>query len=56
MARRRSKKKVAQVDKRIAPTLEQMLAGDFVSAGMAYSRIAVIDTMLKRGQITAMGE
>lgn len=64
MARRRNKavarqstkikavNKPAKVAKdRICPTAEQMLTGNFASAGMAHKRIAVIDSMFKRGQL-----
>ena len=48
---RRKKKKVATVDSRIAPTVEQMASGEFASAGMAHKRTPVIDSMFKRGQL-----
>lgn len=51
MGKSRTKKK-AKVDDRIAPTAEQQARSDFHSAGMAYKRIPVIDTMLTRGQLT----
>lgn len=38
--------------KRIEPTPEQAARSDFKSAGMAYKKTPVIETMLKRGQIT----
>lgn len=50
MAKRNRKVKV-RTDDRIPPTPEQALRGDFASAGMAYKRVAVIETMLTRGQI-----
>lgn len=54
MAKRGTKKKVKRTngDGRISPTPEVMATGDFVSAGMAYKRTPVIETMLKRGQLT----
>lgn len=53
MAKGRKKKARKMVgDGRIAPTGEQLATGDFVSAGMAFCRTPVIDTMLKRGQIS----
>lgn len=39
-------------EKRIEPTPEQQAKGSFTSAGMAYKRTPVIDTMLAREQIT----
>lgn len=51
MAKTRKKKR-APADTRMSPTIETMNRGEFHSAGMAYKRIAVIDTMLTRGQIT----
>lgn len=51
MARRKRRVKRTNGDGRISPTPETMARGDFESAGMAYRRIAVIDTMYKRGQI-----
>lgn len=51
MGKSRAKKK-AKVDDRIAPTPEQQKRADFHSAGMAYKRIPVIDTMLTRGQLS----
>lgn len=46
------KKKKAPTDIRVAPTPQAMAKGEFHSAGMAYKRVPVIDTMLTRGQIT----
>ncbi len=46
------RKKKPATDDRIAPTPEQMVRGEYHSAGMAYKRVPVIDTMLTRGQIT----
>ena len=39
-------------DHRFPPTVEALRHGDYSSAGMAYRRIPIIDTMLERGQIT----
>lgn len=47
-----SKPNAARPDARIAPTTEAQRHGDYVSAGMAYRRVPVIDTMLTRKQIT----
>jgi len=47
-----NRKKKPKTDDRIPPTVEQMRRAEFHSAGMAYKRIAVIDTMLTRKQIT----
>ena len=52
MAKRKRRVKRTNGDGRISPTPETMARAEFESAGMAYRRIAVIDTMLKRGQIT----
>lgn len=49
---RRKKVRKTVGDGRISPTMEQMATGDFVSAGMAYRRTPVIDTMLKCGKLT----
>lgn len=51
MARAKRKKK-PEMDQRIPPTIEAMQHGGFSSAGMAYKRIPVIDTMLERNQLT----
>lgn len=51
MAKTKRKAK-PKTDNRIPPTQEQMARGDFTSAGMAFKRIPVIDTMLQRDQIT----
>lgn len=40
--------------KRIEPTPEQQAASDFKSAGMAYRRTPVIDTLLAKDKITAL--
>lgn len=50
MAAKRKRK--PKVDNRIAPTAEQMGRAEYHSAGMAYKRVPVIDTMLARDQIT----
>lgn len=50
MAAKRKRK--PKIDDRMPPTVEQMAKGDFHSAGMAYKRVPVIDTMLERDQIT----
>lgn len=50
MAAKRKRK--VKIDDRIAPTPEQQKRADYHSAGMAYKRIPVIDTMLNRGQLT----
>ncbi len=49
MAAKRKRK--AKIDNRIAPTGEQLARAEYHSAGMAYKRIPVIDTMLSRGQL-----
>ena len=49
---KRNRKVKTRIDDRIPPTPEQALRGDFTSAGMAYKRVAVIETMLTRGQIS----
>lgn len=49
--RAKNKKKAVKVN-RNAPTAELMATGEFVSAGMAYSRTPVIDSMLKRGMLS----
>ncbi|MES2783402.1 MAG: hypothetical protein V4657_11440 [Pseudomonadota bacterium] len=41
-----------KADNRLPPTPEQAARSEYASAGMAYRRIAVIDTMLSRGQLT----
>ncbi len=46
------RKRKPKVDDRIAPTHEQQARSDYRSAGMAYHRIPVIETMLTRKQIT----
>lgn len=51
MAKGRTRKK-QKADKRIAPTDEASQHGSFASAGMAYKRVPVIDTMLERKQLT----
>ena len=47
-----TRKRKPKIDDRMPPTAEQMARGEFHSAGMAYKRIPVIETMLTRGQIT----
>lgn len=47
-----TRKRKPKIDDRMPPTAEQMARADFHSAGMAYKRVAVIDTMLQRDQIT----
>lgn len=47
-----NRRKKPKIDNRIPPTPEQLLRGEYASAGMGYKRIAVIETMLTRGQIT----
>lgn len=49
---RTNRKRKPKTDGRIEPTAEAMAHGDFISAGMAYKRIPVIETMHKRKQIT----
>lgn len=49
MAAKRKRK--PKIDDRMPPTAEQMARGEFHSAGMAYKRVPVIDTMLSRGQL-----
>lgn len=49
---RKRKTKTKLSDGRITPTAEAMANGEFISAGMAFRRIPVIDTMLARKQIT----
>lgn len=52
MAKRKARRK-QRPDNRTPPTPEQQRKGEFRSAGMAYKRIPVIETMLNRGQINA---
>lgn len=52
MGKATNRKTKPKADDRIPPTAEQMARGEFHSQGMAYKRIAVIDTMLSRGQLT----
>lgn len=47
-----NRRKKPKTDNRIPPTPEQIARGEFTSAGMAYRRVPVIETMLTRGQIT----
>jgi len=49
--KKKTKVKAKAADGRIMPTEQTLASGDFVSAGMAYARVPVIDTMLKRGMI-----
>lgn len=50
--KRRNRKAKAKRDSRIGPTPEQEARNDFVSAGPAYRKVPVIDTMLKTEKIT----
>lgn len=52
MGKATNRKQKPKTDDRTPPTAEQMARADFHSAGMAYKRVAVIDTMLTRGQLT----
>jgi hypothetical protein len=52
MGKATNRKTKPKADNRIPPTVEQMARGEFHSQGMAYKRVAVIDTMLTRGQLT----
>ena len=45
------RKKKPAIDARIAPTIEAQRHGDYVSAGMAFKRVPVIDTMRARKQL-----
>lgn len=47
-----NRKRKPKSDDRMPPTPEQMARGEYHSAGMAYKRIPVIETMLTRGQLT----
>ena len=52
MGKATNRKAKAKIDDRMPPTAQQMARADFHSAGMAYKRVPVIDTMLARGQLT----
>lgn len=51
MGKATNRKQKAKLDDRTPPTPEQMARGEFRSAGMAYKRVPVIETMLSRGQL-----